>query len=49
MGPEIVEMEKWGFQCGYCTPGFILNCQALVDTHSNAADEVMEEVIWGFS
>jgi aerobic carbon-monoxide dehydrogenase small subunit len=36
-------LDKWGFQCGYCTPGFILNCHALVNTYPNATDEVIEE------
>ena len=26
-------MEENGFQCGFCTPGMILNATALIDTH----------------
>ncbi len=36
-------IDKWGFQCGYCTSGFIMNCYGLVTTHPNADDETIEE------
>ena len=36
-------VEKWAIQCGYCTPGFIVNCHALVNKHPDAEDEVIEE------
>lgn len=36
-------IEKWAIQCGFCTPGFILNCHALANKHPNASDEVIEE------
>jgi aerobic carbon-monoxide dehydrogenase small subunit len=36
-------LEKFGFQCGYCTPGFIMNCHALVGTHPDANDQIIEE------
>lgn len=36
-------VEKFAFQCGYCTPGFIMNCQGLLDLHPDASDEVMHE------
>lgn len=36
-------VEKFAFQCGYCTPGFIMNCQGLIDIHPDASDEVMHE------
>lgn len=36
-------LEKWAFQCGYCTPGFIMNCQGLINNHPDASDEVIEE------
>ena len=36
-------IEKWAFQCGYCTSGFIMNAHALVNQHPNATDEMMEE------
>ncbi len=36
-------IEKWAFQCGYCTSGFIMNAHALVNQHPNATDEMLEE------
>jgi len=45
MGSPIqqVFVNKWAIQCGFCTPGFILNCHALATEHPNASDEVIEE------
>lgn len=31
-------VEKAGFQCGYCTPGMILNAVALLDTKPSASE-----------
>lgn len=36
-------INKGGFQCGYCTSGFIVNCYALIITHPDADDEIIEE------
>lgn len=36
-------VEKFAFQCGYCTPGFIMNCQGLINIHPDASDEVVRE------
>lgn len=36
-------INKWGFQCGYCTSGFIVNCYALMSTYPEASDEMIEE------
>lgn len=36
-------VENFAFQCGYCTPGFIMNCQGLINIHPDASDEVMQE------
>ncbi|WP_144462227.1 (2Fe-2S)-binding protein [Siminovitchia fortis] len=36
-------VEKWAIQCGYCTPGFVLNCHALLQAHPDASDETIEE------
>ncbi|PFH83670.1 (2Fe-2S)-binding protein [Bacillus sp. AFS088145] len=36
-------VEKWAFQCGYCTSDFILNAHALVNEHPDATEEVIEE------
>jgi aerobic carbon-monoxide dehydrogenase small subunit len=36
-------VEKWAIQCGYCTPGFILNTHALAQKHPHAGDDLIEE------
>ena len=45
MGSPIQQafVNKWAIQCGYCTPGFILNCHALAEKHPQANDEVIED------
>lgn len=35
--------EKFAFQCGYCTPGFIMNCHVLVNTYPNATDTIIKD------
>ena len=36
-------VEEYGFQCGYCTPGLIMNAEALVRTVPEADDEALRE------
>lgn len=36
-------VDMFAIQCGYCTPGFILNCHALLTAHPDANDEMIEE------
>src|SRR5690606_35789394 len=36
-------VDHWAIQCGYCTPGFIVNAHALVTTHSDPDDSTVEE------
>jgi carbon-monoxide dehydrogenase small subunit len=36
-------IEHFAFQCGYCTPGFIMNAHALIQKHPDASDEVIQE------
>jgi aerobic-type carbon monoxide dehydrogenase small subunit (CoxS/CutS family) len=36
-------VENWGFQCGYCTSGFLMVCQSLAAIHPDADEYVMEE------
>lgn len=36
-------VESYGFQCGYCTSGFLMVCHALANIHPDANDYVMEE------
>lgn len=35
--------EKGGFQCGYCTSGFLMNAYALLETHPDADDITKKE------
>jgi len=36
-------IDKWAIQCGYCTPGFVVNCAALIKKQPVATDEVINE------
>lgn len=36
-------VEKFAFQCGFCTPGFIMVCHALANHHPQADEEVIQE------
>ncbi|WP_458412974.1 (2Fe-2S)-binding protein [Schinkia sp. CFF1] len=36
-------IENWAIQCGFCTPGFVLNTYALAQKHPDASDDVIEE------
>lgn len=36
-------IDHGAFQCGYCTPGFIVNCHALIQTHPDASDEIIRD------
>ncbi|BBW98503.1 (2Fe-2S)-binding protein [Geobacillus icigianus] len=36
-------VRHFAFQCGYCTPGFIMNAQALIDRHPDADDAMIQE------
>jgi aerobic-type carbon monoxide dehydrogenase small subunit (CoxS/CutS family) len=38
---QIAFLEKWGFQCGYCTSGFLMVVHALANIHPDATDEVL--------
>jgi len=38
-------LDKWALQCGYCTPGLILNCHSLITNHPNADEELIEDWI----
>jgi carbon-monoxide dehydrogenase small subunit len=42
-------IENFGFQCGYCTPGFILVAKALLDksTGGELTDDEIREAIAG--
>lgn len=36
-------VEYFAFQCGYCTPGFIMNCHSLIQQHPDADDQTIKE------
>lgn len=36
-------IENFAFQCGYCTPGFIMNCHSLIINHPDADDATIKE------
>ena len=36
-------VERWGFQCGYCTSGFLMVCHALKTIRPDADDFVVEQ------
>ncbi|MGE8077706.1 (2Fe-2S)-binding protein [Peribacillus loiseleuriae] len=36
-------IENFAFQCGYCTPGFIMNCHSLILKHPDADDATIKE------
>ena len=35
-------LEDGGFQCGYCTSGFLINAYSLFEKHPEADDEIKE-------
>jgi len=39
--------EKWAFQCGFCTPGMIMSCYALLLHNPNPAPQEIREAISG--
>ncbi|MEH7073242.1 (2Fe-2S)-binding protein [Neobacillus drentensis] len=36
-------VENFAFQCGYCTPGFIMNCHSLIERHPDAENPLIKE------
>ncbi|WP_026677648.1 (2Fe-2S)-binding protein [Fictibacillus gelatini] len=40
-------VENWAIQCGYCTPGFIMNGFALLNQHSNPDSETINDWLSG--
>ncbi|WP_027410769.1 (2Fe-2S)-binding protein [Anoxybacteroides tepidamans] len=36
-------VEQFAFQCGYCTPGFIMNAHALTEHRPDADDETIRK------
>ncbi len=42
---QIQFIENFAFQCGYCTPGFIMNCNALINKHPDATDDQIKDYL----
>jgi carbon-monoxide dehydrogenase small subunit len=40
-------LEKFGFQCGYCTPGMILNTLALLAANPDPSEQEIRESLEG--
>lgn len=40
-------IEKWAFQCGYCTPGMIMSAKALLDKNPHPTEIEIREAIEG--
>lgn len=36
-------VENWGFQCGYCTSGFLMVCHSLSKLRPNADDSTIQD------
>lgn len=36
-------VENWGFQCGYCTSGFLMVCHSLSKMRPNADDSTIQD------
>ena len=36
-------LDKFAYQCGYCTPGYIVTCHALINRHPHADDNLITE------
>jgi carbon-monoxide dehydrogenase small subunit len=36
-------IDAFAFQCGYCTSGFIMNCQGLINIHPDASEATIQE------
>lgn len=36
-------LDQWGFQCGYCTSGFLMVCHALVTIHPDADEMAIRD------
>lgn len=40
-------LDRFGFQCGFCTPGMILSAKALLDRNPNPAEHEIKESLSG--
>ena len=42
---QMAYLIKQGFQCGFCTPGFIMSTKALLDRNLNPTDDEIKEAL----
>lgn len=41
--------ETWAFQCGFCTPGMLISCYALLETnHDPSREEILTAIAGNF-
>jgi carbon-monoxide dehydrogenase small subunit len=40
-------MDKGGYQCGFCTPGFIMAAKALLDDNPNLPQDKVRHALGG--
>jgi carbon-monoxide dehydrogenase small subunit len=40
-------IERWAFQCGYCTPGMVMSAKALLDKNPHPTEYEVREAIAG--
>jgi aerobic-type carbon monoxide dehydrogenase small subunit (CoxS/CutS family) len=40
-------VEARAFQCGWCTPGFVLTAKALIEENPDPSDEEIAEALGG--
>lgn len=38
-------IKKFAFQCGYCTPGFLMNCNSLINNYPKANDTEIKDCL----
>lgn len=39
--------EEYSFQCGYCTPGFLMTTSSFIEDHSDPTDEEVRDYLAG--
>ncbi|MCS7114060.1 MAG: (2Fe-2S)-binding protein [Nitrososphaerota archaeon] len=40
-------MENYAYQCGFCTPGFIMSAKALLDANPDPSEDEIKEALSG--
>lgn len=40
-------IDKYAFQCGFCTPGIIMTCKALLDKNPHPSEDEIREALSG--